>query len=169
MQNRSNIYFIITDHSLIKKYCSAILVYEKTYILDDQDSHCSQFLLKQSYQELESNVFRIYQNIRLIYLPKVILLISRMPIFKVHQQMLNYIANHQPSLEFLLTFIFNLDNTLMFKNLKRQNHKYCKEKSIELKVINNHEHLVNENIKVIYNDSFVFSICKVQNMGLNIP
>lgn len=157
MQNKSNIQFIITDQSLIKKYCSAILVYEKTYIVDENDSHCSQFLLKQSYHELDTNVFRIYQNVQMVYLPKIVLLISRMPIFKVQQQILNYITSQQSCLEFLLTFLFNLDNQLMLKDLKRQDYKYSRDKSIELKMINNNN-LINENIRIVHNDKFVFSI-----------
>jgi len=86
--------FIMTDGESNRKYCTAILFYEKYYIKNDQQ-YCkkeknSTLMPKTSLQDLIKYPYTM-NDYSLVYLPKSISLISPIACFETQRQILNYL------------------------------------------------------------------------------
>jgi len=90
--------FVITDEKSIKRYCSSLIFYEKRYIktketLNEKTNDFS-FLPKVSLKSLINNPLSIKNTgYSLIFIPKALCLISKMPVFSLELQFLELLYN----------------------------------------------------------------------------
>ena len=82
-------HFVMTDEKSIKRYCSSLTIYEKQYIKRHKNDRFSKVFPKISLNRLINNPLALnHKNLELVYVPKALCLISRMPIFDLEVQFL---------------------------------------------------------------------------------
>ena len=103
--------FIMTDEKCQWSYCSGLVVYERHFVRGRPRIDHSQFLLKASLEELVDNPLAAYGNIEQIYIPKVLLAISPLPVFPVQQQLLSFISQAGPDtpLDLVLSVVSSIE------------------------------------------------------------
>ena len=112
-------HFVMTDEKSIKRYCSTLIIYEKQYIFKGNQENFSKVLPKMSMNRLVNNPLALqYQNLSLIYVPKALCLISRMPIFDLEVQFLKLLHNNVliPKRNSLLSIKNTENNSKFSKN-----------------------------------------------------
>lgn len=81
--------FVITDEKSVKHYCTSLLIYEKNYIFCENQQPMSKIFPKFSIKSLINNPLRLKNpGYKLLYIPKAICLVSRMPIFDLEAKFL---------------------------------------------------------------------------------
>lgn len=82
--------FVITDAMSIKRYCTSRLFYEKQYIKGGLKPSFSKVLPKTSLSRLVTNPLAVHkEEIEVVWVPKALVLVSRMPIFQLEAQFLS--------------------------------------------------------------------------------
>ncbi len=82
-------HFVMTDEKSVKRYCSFLTIYEKQYIKRHKNDSISKVFPKISLSRLIKNPLALnHKDLELIYVPKALCLISRMPIFDLQVQFL---------------------------------------------------------------------------------
>ncbi len=86
-------------------------MFEKHFIKQTSRVTHSQFLLKAPLSELVDNPLAIFGDIEQIYIPKLLLCISPLPIFQVQAQLLSFISLAGPStpLDLVLSVVTSID------------------------------------------------------------